>query len=180
MVLSDHDINLALGMGRLKISPMPKPQDIQPASVDVHLGEGFRVLDTGVILDTRKPCEEFFKYQESDNGLFTVYPGQLVLAQIAERLILPDDIACQVGGRSSLARLGLFVHVTAGWVDCGWDGNLTLELVNGSGNPINIHVGDRIAQLIFLKVLSPSERLYSGKYQGSNQVECSRSYQDLL
>lgn len=165
MLLSDRDIRLRLASGDLSL--MPQRDDlIQPASVDLTLDASFIEAD-GLHLTL-----------EAD-GVMDILPGHFLLGSTAERVTLPADLGAQVQGKSSFARLGLLVHCTAGWIDPGFDGKITLEFVNLGINPIPLRVGKPIAQILFHQTLSPSERPYgsrglNSRYQGQETVTGSR------
>lgn len=181
MILSDIDIKAAIVEGRIKIDPLPSPGDIQAASLDVHLGNHFFVLKDAPpfwqCISTHTDNSDCF-YEATTNQNIVIPPHGLVLAGVSENLTLSNDLACQVGGKSSLGRLGLQVHATAGWVDPGWSGYLTLELTNLTDWPIRVYVGDKIAQLIFMQLFSPARKTYNGKYQNAEKTQISRSYLD--
>jgi dCTP deaminase len=160
---------------------------IQPASIDLHLDRTFRVfrLSHRAHIDVREPVEALTEVvQIEDDTPFFLQPGEFVLATTLETITLPDDIVGRLDGRGSLGRLGLLVHATAGFVDPGWTGKLTLELSNASKMPIAIYCGMKIAQISFLRMSSPVERPYGSpglgsKYQGQQQPTASRAYEDF-
>lgn len=169
MVLSDRTIKEELAAGRIVIAPHD-PSDIQPASVDLHLDRKLLVFRNSQLpfIDLRKPLPELMEMQEiPDEAPFILHPGEFVLASTLERIALPDDIVARLEGKSSLGRIGLLIHSTAGYVDPGWDGHLTLELSNVARLPITLYYGMRIGQISFLKMTTPVDRPYGSKELGS-------------
>jgi dCTP deaminase len=160
MILSDRDIAEGLDAGEIVTEPPVEAEQIQPASLDIRMGE--EVVDAAT--DSRV---------EPTGGTYEVSPRRLYHAATFESVDLPRDLAAQIAGRSSFAREGLVVHLTAGWVDPGWTGRLTMEMVNLGPNPIAVDIGERVAQLVFLKLSSESEG-YAGRYQGADGVEGSK------
>ena len=178
MIYSDQDINVALHKRELKIYPLME-DSIQPASVDLHLSNKFVVFHYGksIYLDTKKPVDEFMKEFIEDE--FVIYPGQLVLASTYERIGLSNNIAGRVEGKSSLGRIGLMVHVTAGFIDPGNELNITLELVNLSPVPIKLYYKMPIAQICFMETKNPAEYPYgheklNSKYFGDEGPQISK------
>lgn len=186
MVLSDRTIREEIAAGRLRIEPLDE-DCLGPASVDIHLDRTFRVFRTGhtAFIDVRQPTDDLTEVVEIDPDTpFFIQPGEFVLATTRETLTLPDDIVAQVEGRSSLGRLGLLIHATAGFVDPGWTGKLTLELSNVAKMPIALYEGMRIGQVSFLRMSTPVERPYGtaslgSKYQGQLGPTPSRAYEDF-
>lgn len=186
-VLSDRDIRAQLAAGHIVIEPLDQDA-IQPASVDLRLDSEFRVFNvtTRPYVDVREPIDELTALVTIAHGdPFIVQPGSFCLATTLETITLPDDIVARVDGRSSLGRLGLLVHATAGYVDPGWTGKLTLELSNQSQMPIALYYGMRVAQISFLRLTSPVDRPYGtpglgSKYQGQTGPTPSRISQDPL
>lgn len=183
MVLSDRSIKEALASGRLSIEPLD-PEDIQPASVDVRLDRSFRVfkVSSRPYIDVREPMDDLTDEVTIDDGRpFFIHPGEFVLASTIEVVTLPDDILAQVEGKSSLGRIGLLIHATAGFVDPGWTGKLTLELSNVAKMPIALHYGMKIGQLSFMRMSTPVDRPYGSpglrsKYQGQMAPTPSRAH----
>ena len=174
MILSDKTIAMMLENGTLGISPLEKGQ-IQPASVDIRLGNTFGVVEdssSGIITMDRE-----ISYKTIETDRYLLLPGQFVLATTMEYISLPDDLTAFVEGRSSLGRMGLFIQ-NAGWVDPGFKGEITLELFNANRCAIELCTGRRIGQLVFAKMDSPAEKPYSGKYQGQRGVTGSKVYMD--
>ncbi len=170
MVLSDRDIKAEMAAGRIVIEPL-EDQDIQPASVDVRLGSSFRVFQntTHAYIDPTEDQSELTRAVEvPEGGQFVLHPGQFVLGTTLERIAVPDDILGKLEGKSTLGRLGLMIHSTAGYVDPGWDGEITLELSNVATLPIILHPGMRIGQMSFERMSSPAERPYGSAGLGSH------------
>jgi dCTP deaminase len=180
-VLSDRTIKEQLASGRLGIDPLDS-EAIQPASVDLRLDRSFRVFRSTArpFVDVREPVEDLTELVEIRDGEpFVIQPASFCLGSTIETVTLPDDIVARVDGKSSLGRLGLLVHATAGYVDPGWTGRLTLELSNQSQMPIALYYGMRIAQVSFLQLTTPVDRPYGSpelgsKYQGQTGPTASR------
>jgi dCTP deaminase len=183
VILSDRTIRESLAQGRIVIEPLDESA-VQPSSVDVHVDRYFRVFrnDTTPFIDPKEPQEDLTELVEVDDGrAFILHPGEFALGSTLERVTLPDDLVARLEGKSSLGRLGLLIHSTAGVVDAGWDGHLTLELSNVATLPIAIYPGMRIGQLSFLTMTSPAEHPYGStstgsKYQGQRGPTPSRYY----
>ncbi|MEX0664006.1 MAG: dCTP deaminase [Acidimicrobiia bacterium] len=183
MVLSDVTIREELAAGHIVIDPL-MDDAIQPSSVDLRIARYFRVFrnDTTPYIDPKLPQEDLTELVEvADEGAFILHPNEFVLASTLERVQLADDIVARLDGKSSLARLGLLTHVTAGFVDAGWDGHLTLELSNVATLPIAIYPGMKIGQISFLRMTTPAEHPYGSKktgskYQGQEGPTPSRYY----
>ncbi|MBQ2580409.1 MAG: dCTP deaminase [Ruminococcus sp.] len=174
MILSDKTIKEMLREKSLTITPLTDSQ-IQPASVDIRLGNTFSIVDdipSGVItLDSE------IKYKTLTTDKYLILPGQFVLATTMEYFELPDDLTAFVEGRSSLGRMGLFIQ-NAGWVDPGFKGEITLELFNANRCAIELTAGRRVGQLVFAKMDSAAENPYDGKYQGQTGATGSRVFMD--
>ncbi|MCL2772299.1 MAG: dCTP deaminase [Oscillospiraceae bacterium] len=169
MILSDKTIRELLSNGELGIDPLEDIQ-IQPASVDVRLGNSFSVIKSGNnILKMDTPIE----YYSLTADTFLLLPKQFVLATTIEYFRLPDNLTAFVEGRSSLGRLGLFIQ-NAGWVDPGFEGEITLELFNASDHAIELCAGRRVGQLVFAQMDCKAEKPYRGKYQGQRTAMGSR------
>ncbi|MBM3140475.1 MAG: dCTP deaminase [Chloroflexi bacterium] len=185
MVLSDHSIAEALASGRLVIDPIGEDA-LQPASVDIRLDRHFRVFRNHrqAYIDIREPMEELTELESvEDDQPFVLHPGEFVLGSTLERVRLGNDIVARVEGKSSLGRLGLLVHATAGYVDPGWDGQLTLELSNVATLPIRLYYGMKIGQLSFQNLTTAADRPYGhpalkSRYQGQTGPTASRLYED--
>ncbi len=180
-VLSDRTIKKALAAGRLRIEPLDE-QAIQPASVDLRLDSVFRIFRTTPrpYVDVAQEVDDLTELVEiSPEEPFVVHPGTFCLGSTLETVTIPNDIVARVDGKSSLGRLGLLVHATAGYVDPGWTGKLTLELSNQSQMPIALYYGMRIAQISFLELTTAVDRPYGSaelgsKYQGQTGPTPSR------
>jgi len=185
-VLADGDIRTALQEGRIRIDPFD-PDCLQPSSVDLHLDREFRVFHNHryPLIDPRTEQPELTELTTIDGDApFILHPGEFVLGQTLEWVELPDDIASRLDGKSSLGRLGLLIHSTAGYVDPGWKGNLTLELSNVAKLPIALYFGMRIGQISFFAMSSPVERPYGSKglgsrYQGQSIPTASGAYREF-
>ena len=174
MILSDITINEMIKAGTLRISPLSEGQ-IQPASVDIRLGNTFSVVEdtSGGIIT----LENEISYKTIKTDTYLLLPGQFVLATTMEYISLPDDLTAFVEGRSSLGRMGLFIQ-NAGWVDPGFCGEITLELFNANRCAIELKAGRRVGQLVFAKMDRAAQNPYNGKYQGQTGATGSRVYMD--
>jgi dCTP deaminase len=185
-VLSDRDIRAALDDGTIAIRPFD-PADIQPASVDLHLDRRFRVFRNNryAFIDVRQPQPDLTELLEvRDDEPFILHPGEFVLGQTLEWVELPDDLLAHLDGKSSLGRVGLLIHSTAGYVDPGWRGNLTLELSNVANLPIALYHGMKIGQISFVRMSSKVDRPYGSaelgsKYQGQSEPTASAFHRDF-
>jgi dCTP deaminase len=185
-VLSDRDIRAALEAGEVRIDPYD-PEDLQPSSVDLHLDRRFRVFRNNryPYIDPRTQQPDLTEMVSvEDDEPFILHPGEFVLGQTHEWVELPDDLVARLEGKSSLGRLGLLIHSTAGYVDPGWKGNLTLELSNVANLPIALYHAMRIGQISFFKMSSPVERPYGSaalrsRYQGQSEPTASAFHQDF-
>ncbi|NLD49910.1 MAG: dCTP deaminase [Clostridiaceae bacterium] len=174
MILSDKTILMMMENGALRISPLSKDQ-VQPASVDVRLGNTFSIVEdsfTGIVT-----LENEIKYKTIKTDTYVLLPGQFVLATTMEYIELPNDLTAFVEGRSSLGRMGLFIQ-NAGWVDPGFNGEITLELYNANRCAIELKAGRRIGQLVFAKMDNAALNPYNGKYQGQKGATGSRVFLD--
>lgn len=163
-----------LNENTLKIFPLD-PEQIQPASVDVRLGDTFSIVEdssTGIIT-----MENEIKYKTIKTDTYVLLPGQFVLATTKEYFALPNDLTAFVEGRSSLGRMGLFIQ-NAGWVDPGFEGEITLELYNANRCAIELKAGRRVGQLVFAKMDAAAGNPYHGKYQGQTGATGSRVFMD--
>ena len=187
MVLSDRSIKQQMAAGRIVVDPCD-PTDIQPSSVDLHLGPRFRVFRNSryPYIDPMVEQDGLMDMVEATTGQpFVLHPGEFVLAATVERIELPDDIVARLEGKSSLGRLGLLIHSTAGYVDPGWIGTLTLELSNVANLPIVLTPGMLIGQISFMQMSTPVDRPYGSaglgsKYQGQIEPTPSRSHHSRL
>ena len=169
-VLSDGTIRRLVADGRVVIDPWD-PDMVQPASVDLRLGDSFRVFHNHLApaIDLDRPPEHLTELIVIDpNKSFVIHPGEFVLGATLERVQLPDDVVARIEGKSSLGRLGLIVHATAGFVDPGFEGTLTLEITNLTRIPIILWPGKPIAQLSFMALDRPAERPYGHPELGSH------------
>jgi dCTP deaminase len=181
VVLSDRTIRSEIDGGRIVIDPFD-PGMIQPSSVDLRVDRRFRVFHNSrhPYIDVREPMEDLTEAVEvPEDRPFILHPGEFVLGQTLERVTLPDDLVARLEGKSSLGRLGLLIHSTAGFVDSGFSGNLTLELSNVANLPITIYHGMPIGQISFMRMDGPVESPYGArgnKYQGQTEPTASRFY----
>jgi dCTP deaminase len=186
MVLSDKSIREEIDKGRIVISPLDS-SDIQPASVDLHLDRKVLVFTNSrqPYIDVKESLENLTELVEIQDGSpFILHPGEFVLGSTVEHIELPEDLVARLEGKSSLGRIGLVIHSTAGFVDPGWKGHLTLELSNLARLPITLYYGMKIGQISFLQLTKPAERLYGSeslgsKYQGQTDPTPSRFHQDF-
>lgn len=174
MVLSDRTISRMLEEGTLRISPLERGQ-IQPASVDIRLGNTFSIVEdspTGIVT-----LDEEIKYKTITSDTYVLLPNQFVLATTLEYFELPDNLTAFVEGRSSLGRMGLFIQ-NAGWVDPGFRGEITLELYNVNRCAIELRAGRRVGQLVFSRMDDRAMNPYNGKYQGQKGATGSKAFLD--
>lgn len=174
MILSDKTIHCMMQNQRLVITPIDEEQ-IQPASVDIRLGNTFSIVEdsTDGVID----LEQKITYKRMKSDTYILLPGQFVLATTREYIKLPDNLTAFVEGRSSLGRMGLFIQ-NAGWVDPGFEGEITLELFNANRCAIKLHAGRRVGQLVFAQMDEAALHPYRGKYQGQKGATGSRVYLD--
>jgi dCTP deaminase len=169
MVLSDRTIRRLLDEGRIEIEPYDASL-LQPSSVDVRVDRFFRVFHNAryPYIDVKEPQEELTELVEIDEERpFILHPGEFVLASTLERIRLPDDLVARLEGKSSLGRLGLLIHSTAGFIDPGWDGHVTLELSNVANLPVTIYPGMKIGQISFVQLSEPAAMPYGSEELGS-------------
>jgi dCTP deaminase len=169
-VLSDGTIRRLVDEGRIVVKPWD-PALVQPASVDLRLGDSFRVFHNhrAAAIDLREPPTNLTEEVAVEEGEpFVIHPGEFVLGRTLEYVELPNDVVARIEGRSSLGRLGLIVHATAGFVDPGFKGTLTLEIANLTRIPIKLYAGGPIAQLSFMALDAPAERPYGSAELGSH------------
>ena len=186
MVLSDRSIKEELAKGRIVIDPLGEGC-IQPASVDVHLDRQVLAFRNSrrAYIDVRQDMTDLTEMIEIDDDQpFMLHPGEFVLASTLERIELPDDLVARLEGKSSLGRIGLLIHSTAGYVDPGWKGHLTLELSNVANLPVTLYYGMKIGQISYTRLSTPAENLYGSdalqsKYQGQTRPTASRAYQEF-
>lgn len=187
MLLSDRDIRAEIRAGRLGIEPFDEKL-VQPSSVDVRLDNYFRVFNNTryTHIDPARQQDELTTLVQADVGEpFVLHPGEFVLGSTLEQCTLPDDLAGRLEGKSSLGRLGLLTHSTAGFIDPGFSGHITLELSNVANLPITLWPGMKIGQLCLLRLTSPAEHPYGSsavgsKYQGQRGPTPSRSYLNFV
>jgi dCTP deaminase len=185
-VLSDRDIRASIDAGQVVIRPYD-PADLQPSSVDLHLDHSFRVFRNNryPFIDVRQKQPDLTELLTvSADEPFILHPGEFVLGQTLEWVELPNDLVARLEGKSSLGRLGLLIHSTAGYVDPGWKGNLTLELSNVANLPIALYFGMKIGQISFFRMTSPVDRPYGSpslgsKYQGQSEPTASAFHRDF-
>ena len=183
MVLSDATIARLLAEGRIEIDPYDEAL-LQPSSVDVRVDRLFRVFHNNryPFIDVKTEQAELTELVEvEDDHPFVLHPGEFVLGSTLERIKLPDDLVARLEGKSSLGRLGLLIHSTAGFIDPGWDGHVTLELSNVANLPITIYPGMKIGQISFIRITTPADVPYGSaevgsKYQGQRGPTPSRYY----
>lgn len=185
MVLSDRDIKQALKDGRIGIEPLFEGA-VQPASVDLHLGRVFLVFDTGRFteIDVKKPVDTLMRRVEiAGDEPFILHPGEFALGVTVERTTLANDMVGRLEGKSSLGRIGIIVHATAGYIDPGNSLNPTLELHNISPLPIKLYYRMPIAQMSFSPLSSPAEKPYgsssANKYYGAVEPQASRIHRNF-
>lgn len=183
MLLSDSDIRSYVASGRVRLKPWD-PEMVQPSSVDIHLDRFFRLFDNHKypVVDPAADQPELTRLIEVPaDGEFVLHPGEFVLGATYERVTLADDVAARLEGKSSLGRLGLLTHSTAGFIDPGFSGHVTLELSNTATLPIKLYPGMKVGQLCFFQLSSPAERPYGAgamgsRYQGQRGPTASRSH----
>jgi dCTP deaminase len=186
VVLSDRTIRRLLAEGRIEIEPYDESL-LQPSSVDVRVDRFFRVFHNNryPFIDVRERQEDLTELVEiADETPFVLHPGEFVLGSTLERVRLPDDLVARLEGKSSLGRLGLLIHSTAGFIDPGWNGHVTLELSNVANLPITIYHRMKIGQLSFVQLTEPAEVPYGSgelgsKYQGQRGPTPSRYWKNF-
>jgi dCTP deaminase len=186
VLLSDRDIRAELDSGRISLDPY-EPGMIQPSSIDVRLDRYFRLFDNHKypVIDPSQDQPDLTRLVEAEGDEpFVLHPGEFVLGSTFESVALPDDVAARLEGKSSLGRLGLLTHSTAGFIDPGFTGHVTLELSNVATLPIQLWPGMKIGQLCFFRLSSPAENpygssVYGSRYQGQRGPTASRSFQNF-
>lgn len=197
MILSDRTIREQLAAGRIVIEPLDEGL-IQPSSIDVRISNLFRVFrnHTAGVIDVKRDLTDLTELVEisdsetidsetiDSDGAFMLHPGEFVLGSTLERIAVPDDLVARIEGKSSLGRLGLLIHSTAGFIDAGFDGHITLELANVASLPITLYPGMRIGQVSFMQMTTPAERPYGrgaqgSKYQGQRGPTPSRYFENF-
>jgi dCTP deaminase len=186
VLLSDRDIRAELESGRVGLDPYD-PSMLQPSSIDVRLDRFFRLFDNHKypVIDPSADQPDLTRLVEvSGDEPFVLHPGEFVLGSTFEQVTLPDDVAARLEGKSSLGRLGLLTHSTAGFIDPGFSGHVTLELSNVATLPILLWPGMKIGQLCFFRLTSAAEQpygsaAYGSRYQGQRGPTASRSFQSF-
>ena len=186
MILSDRTIQKKLDTDQLVITPL-HPDDIQPASVDLHLEPAIRIFNNSELtyIDIKQNIEDATTLIEmpDQNSPYMLQPGEFILGSTIEHIELPDNLVARLEGKSSLGRIGLVIHSTAGFIDPGFKGNITLELSNLSNLPITLYPNMKIAQISFMTMTTPARRIYGSpelhsRYQGQKGPTASRYHQD--
>jgi dCTP deaminase len=186
VILSDISIREALGAGRIVIDPLDE-SCIQPSSIDVKISNLFRVFrnHTAPVIDVKKDLTDLTELIEVPlDGVFMLHPGEFVLGSTLERVAIADDLVARVEGKSSLGRLGLLIHSTAGFIDAGFDGHITLELSNVANLPITLYPGMKIGQVSFMNMTTPAANPYGkgargSKYRGQRGPTPSRYFENF-
>ncbi len=186
VILSDRTIRDELESGRIVIDPLGE-NAIQPSSVDLRLEHSFLVFRnyTRGLIDVKQDLSDLTELVEvGPDEPFILHPGEFVLGSTLERVVLPTDLVARLEGKSSLGRLGLLIHSTAGFVDAGWDGQLTLELSNVANLPITLYPGMKIGQISFIRMTTPADTPYGSasvrsKYQGQRGPRPSRYWENF-
>ena len=188
MVLSDRDIKKALGTGKIKITPKPNYKtQLGSCMIDLQLSNVYRVFNHSKTpyLDPRNPktlAEVTTEIRVPDGEAFTLHPGEFILAMTKEYIEMPDDLTGRLEGRSSIGRLGVVIHSTAANIECGFRGNITLELANMGRIPVMLYPGMRICSLSFEQLTTPADVPYykkkSAKYVGQKAPEASKIGQE--
>jgi dCTP deaminase len=186
LILSDRDILAAIESGVVGIEPFDR-SDLQPSSVDLHVDRYFRTFHNArhPFIDVKKPMEDLTELVEvAEEEAFILHPGEFVLGSTRQYVRLPHDLVARLEGKSSLGRLGLLIHSTAGYVDPGFQGHLTLELSNVANLPITIYPDMPIGQISFFKLSSPADNPYgsrkvASKYQGQRGPTPSRYFENF-
>ncbi|MEI7618657.1 MAG: dCTP deaminase [Actinomycetota bacterium] len=186
MILSDRTLREEIAARRIVIEPLDE-RCIQPSSIDVKVSNLFRVFrnHTAGIIDVKQDLEDLTEMVNVDpDGVFMLHPGEFVLGSTLERITVPDDLVARIEGKSSLGRLGLLIHSTAGFIDAGFDGHITLELSNVASLPITIYPGMKIGQISFVQMTTPADNPYGkgargSKYQGQRGPTPSRYFENF-
>ncbi|MDG1188043.1 MAG: dCTP deaminase [Ilumatobacter sp.] len=192
MILSDRTLREQLNAGRIVIDPLDETL-IQPSSIDVRISNLFRVFrnHTRGVIDVKQDLTDLTELIEmpasldgNDTAAFMLHPGEFVLGSTLERVGVPGDLVGRVEGKSSLGRLGLMIHSTAGFIDAGFDGHITLELANVASLPITLYPGMKIGQISFMEMTSPADKPYGqgatgSKYQGQRGPTPSRYFENF-
>jgi len=169
VILSDRSLREALAAGRIVIEPLDENL-IQPSSIDVRLSNLFRVFrnHTAGVIDVKQDMTGLTELVDiPEDGVFMLHPGEFVLGSTLERVGVPNDLVARIEGKSSLGRLGLLIHSTAGFIDAGFDGHVTLELANVASLPITLYPGMKIGQVSFMQMTTPADHPYGQGARGS-------------
>ncbi len=182
MILSDRSIKESVAAGRIVITPYDESL-VQPASIDIRLDGRFRVFRNYKYscIDPKAVQNDLTELVEVGDEPFIVHPGEFILGNTVERVKLGDDLVGRVEGKSSLGRLGLIIHATAGYIDPGFEGNITLELSNVANLPIRLYPGMKVGQISFFAMSTPADRPYGhpdlgSKYKGQSAPTASRMH----
>jgi dCTP deaminase len=188
VILSDRTVREQLAAGRIVVEPLDESL-IQPSSIDVRMSNLFRVFrnHTAGIIDVKRDMTsltELIEMPEDGSEPFMLHPGEFALGSTMERIALPDDLVARIEGKSSLGRLGLLIHSTAGFIDAGFDGHVTLELANVASLPITLYPGMKIGQVSFMRMTTPADKPYGkgatgSKYQGQRGPTPSRYFENF-
>jgi dCTP deaminase len=186
VILSDRSIREALAAGRIVIDPLDEGC-LQPSSIDVKVSNLFRVFrnHSHAVIDVKKELADLTELVEmKPDEAFVLHPGEFVLGSTLERVAIANDLVARVEGKSSLGRLGLLIHSTAGFIDAGFDGHITLELSNVANLPITIYPGMKIGQVSFMTMTTPADKPYGSgasgsKYQGQRGPTPSRYFENF-
>jgi len=186
VILSDRTLHEQIEAGRIVIDPFD-PSCVQPSSIDVKIGNLFRVFrnHTAAVIDVKENQEDLTELISiPEDGVFMLHPGEFVLGSTLERIAVPDDLVGRVDGKSSLGRLGLIIHSTAGFIDPGFDGHITLELTNIATLPITLYPNMKIGQISYMHMTTPAEHPYGSgargsKYQGQRGPTPSRYWENF-
>ena len=184
MILSDRDIKEHIRTGKLVIEGLAENR-IRAAWIDLSLGNEFRTfkISQHPFIDVRKPIDNTEKVIVNEGETFMLHPGEFILGHVKEKISIPDDLAAYIDGQSSLGRIGMVVHITAGYIDPGYSGALTLEMTNVGKLPILIHPGMKICKLVLFKLSSPAEVPYhkrkDAKYYRQTGAEATQIHKDF-
>jgi dCTP deaminase len=186
VILSDTTLREQLAAGRIIIEPFDDGC-VQPSSIDVKIGGLFRVFrnHTARVIDVKEDMSTLTELVEiDDDGVFMLHPGEFVLGSTLERVVVPDDMVARIDGKSSLGRLGLIIHSTAGFIDPGFDGHITLELTNIATLPITLYPNMKVGKVSFMMMTSAAERPYGkgasgSKYFGQRGPTPSRYFENF-
>lgn len=188
MILSDRTLREQIAAGRIVIDPLDDHL-VQPSSIDVRISNLFRVFrnHTRGVIDVKEDTTdltELIEIPADGSQPFMLHPGEFVLGSTLERIAVPDDLVARIEGKSSLGRLGLLIHSTAGFIDAGFDGHVTLELANVASLPITLYPGMKIGQVSFMQMTTPADKPYGqgatgSKYQGQRGPTPSRYFENF-